>query len=232
MADNTDDKVKDAPAPWTLKGEVAYGFMHGSRPAQELFNENPNPIQSPFRGGMGGLLLIRYTDSPVGPYDELILMPGSYQFHDTTYYRISQIYVSSLDSVINGRRNWGIPKKLARFSWKDNNTYVEIFLPDANEPFCTIRVQPRLYCLPANSALIPSSFRTILQPPLEENDNKNTYLKTILSSNGWFRPVVQLTEFRTDGKEIPSHESLPMYTYGVGYEAFTLIFPKVEEVVY
>jgi hypothetical protein len=228
MGENT-NKIKDAPAPWTLTGQVAYLFLHGSRSAQEAFNENPDPIQSPFRGGVGGMMLIRYTDSPVGPYDELLFFPGYYQFGDTTYYRISQIYVSSLDSVVNGRRNWGVPKKLARFHWSDNNTSAKIFLPESAEPFCTIRVRPRLYCLPVNSGLVPSSFRTLLQSSLDE---ENVYLKIIPSCSGWFRPVVQLIEFHTDGKEIPSHEQFSMYTYGVGYEAFTLLFPKAERVVY
>jgi len=225
------NKIKDAPAPWTLTGQVAYLFIHGPRSAQEEFNENSDPIRSPFRGGYGGMILLRYTDSPVGPYDELLFFPGCYQFGDTTYYRISQIYVSSLDSVVNGRRNWNVPKKLAIFHWTDHNTFVKIFLPESNEPFCTIRVRPRLYCLPISSGIIPSSFRSLLQPPLEETEEKNIYLKTIPSCSGWFRPLVQLIEFHTDGKEIPSHEELSMYTYGIGYEAFTLTFPLAEQVI-
>lgn len=228
--EDSSDKVKDAPTPWTLTGDVAYLFVHGSRTALDSFNENPDPSQSPFRGGCGGMILVRYNDSPVGPYDELLLVPGCYQFGDTTYYRISQIYVSSMASVINGRRNWNVPKKLARFQWRENNTFVQIFLPDSSEPFCTIRIRPRLYCLPVNSAIVPRSFRALLQPPLDETKEKNIYLKTIPSCSGWFRPLVQLIEFHTDGKEIPSAEQLSMYTYGVGYEAFTLIFPTPERI--
>lgn len=231
MEDNS-KHVINAPAPWSLKGEVSYLFAHGQRSIQESFNENSEPIRSPYRGGMGGVMLVRYTASPVGPYDELILIPGYYQFGQTTYYRISQIYVSSLDSVINGRRNWNVPKKLARFCWNDNNTSVKVFLPESDEPFCTIRVRPRLYCFPVSSAVIPTSFRSLLQPPLEEGTDKNTFLKTVPSCSGWFRPLVELLEFHTDGKEIPSHEDLPMYKYGVGYEAFTLIFPEAEKVLY
>lgn len=224
------DKITDAPAPWTLTGDIAYLFVHGSRTAQESFNEDPDPSRSPFRGGLGGIMLVRYTNSPVGPYDELLLVPGRYQFGDTTYYRISQIYVSSLDSVINGRRNWNVPKKLAVFQWSDNNTFVKIFLPESTEPFCTVRVRPRLYCFPMNSGIVPASFRSLLQPPLEETTEKNIYLKTIPSCSGWFRPLVQLIEFKTDGKEIPATEQFPMYTYGVGYEAFTLVFPTSERI--
>lgn len=223
--------IKDAPAPWNLTGSIAYLFLHGSRSVYDTFNENPDPVRSPFRGGLGGMLLVRYTDSPVGPYDELLFFPGCYQFGDKTYYRITQIYVSSLDSVVNGRRNWNVPKKLARFDWNNDNTYVKVYLPDSNDPFCTVRVRPRLYCLPVSSAIVPSSFRTLLQPPLEEQTDKNTYLKIIPSCSGWFRPLVELVEFQTDGKEIPHHDQFPMYTYGVGYESFTLIFPMAEKVL-
>ena len=226
------NKIKDAPPPWTLNGQVAYLFVHGSRSAQESFNENPEPIRSPFRGGIGGVLLLRYSDSPVGPYDELLFVPGCYQFGDKTYYRISQIYVSTLDSVVNGRCNWNVPKKLAVFRWSDNNTFLKIRLPQSSEPFCTIRVRPRLCCFPASSVIVPSSFRTLLQPPLEEQDDKETFLRVTMSTSGWFRPLVELIEFYTDGKEIPSHESLPICSYGVSLEAFTLTFPKAEQVPY
>ncbi|UJR22931.1 hypothetical protein I4U23_025958 [Adineta vaga] len=230
--ENNTNKIKDAPAPWTLTGSVSYLFYHKSRIAQDSFNENPDPIRSPFRGGFGGIILVRYTNSPVGPYDELILVPGCYQFGDRTYNRISQIYVSSLDSVINGRRNWNVPKKLAIFRWNDDSTYAKIYLPDQDEPFCTIRVQPRFYCLPVSSAIVPAGFRTLLQPPLEETEDKTNYCKIVPSCSGWFRPIVQLLEFHTDGKEIPSHDQLPIYTYGVGYETFTLIFPEAEPVAH
>ncbi|EED16236.1 conserved hypothetical protein [Talaromyces stipitatus ATCC 10500] len=71
--------------------------------------------------GIGRLLkflaIIRYEDTDVGPYDELIVMPGmSVNPHSgTRHARISNIYVSTDTSVWNGRRNWNIPKHRARF---------------------------------------------------------------------------------------------------------------------
>ena len=228
--DSTND-IQRAPAPWTLSGDFAYLFLHGSRSALTQFNEDPNPEKTPFRGGAGGILVVRYSNSPVGPYDELIVFPGCYQFKDTTYYRISQIYVSSMESVVNGRRNWAVPKKLAIFRWTDNYTRVQISLPGEDQPFCTLRVRPRLYCLPAGSGLIPASFRTLLQPALDDNGPPERYFRITPTCSGWFRPWVQLVDFQTDGKEIPSEKDLPVYRFGVGYEAFTLVFPEAEEIL-
>jgi hypothetical protein len=229
MSKADSSNVKDAPAPWTLSGQVAYFFVHNSSEALSSSDEYSIPTVSPFRGGRGGILLIRYADSPVGPYDEFLLIPGCYQFGQNTYYRVTKIYVSTMDSVTNGRRNWAVPKKLAIFRWSDNDTMVKIFLPNHDEPFCTLKVRPRLYCFPASSAVIPASLRTLLQPPMQENDASRCFLKTVFTCSGWFRPLVQLIEFHTDGKEIPSHEQLSLYKYGFGYEAFTLVFPKPEE---
>jgi hypothetical protein len=220
--------IVQIPAPWTLNGTTAYLFWHTSRPACEQFNECVESERTPFRAGAGGLLLVRYADSPVGPYDELLLIPGSYQVANETFFRITQIYVSSMESVINGRRNWAVPKKLARFEWTDNDQTVKIFLPEQSQPFCSIRLRRRLYCFPASSSLVPARLRTLVQPPLDEHDKSAGFFRITLACSGWFRPWVQLLEFQTDGKEMPSAEQLPLYSFGVGYEAFTLVFPVPE----
>lgn len=65
-------------------------------------------------------MLVRYADSPVGPYDELLWLEpvktrrgGWWGWQP----RVQQIVVSSAASVAGGRRNWAIPKTLARFDW-------------------------------------------------------------------------------------------------------------------
>ncbi|EQL01217.1 hypothetical protein OCS_03072 [Ophiocordyceps sinensis CO18] len=70
--------------------------------------------------------IIRYRDSPVGPYDEMLVVPGSFDWtrrgpggrpEGGCNPRISRIYVSQKQSCYNGRINWGCPKHLARFDW-------------------------------------------------------------------------------------------------------------------
>lgn len=53
------------------------------------------------------LTIIRYEETDVGPYDELIVMPGFFVNPHTgkRNARISNIYVSTDNSVWNGRRN-------------------------------------------------------------------------------------------------------------------------------
>ncbi|KAL2867802.1 uncharacterized protein BJX67DRAFT_352280, partial [Aspergillus lucknowensis] len=69
-------------------------------------------------------MIVRYEDSEVGPYDELILIPGRAVNPHTgkAEMRISTIYVSTDASVWNGRRNWNIPKQRAVFDFQPVGT--------------------------------------------------------------------------------------------------------------
>nr|WP_254606064.1 hypothetical protein [Deinococcus sp. JMULE3] len=60
----------------------------------------------------GALMLVRYAQSGVGPYDELlwVSLSGAPQ--------VTRIVVSTQDSVEWGRRNWAIPKSRADFAWE------------------------------------------------------------------------------------------------------------------
>lgn len=61
--------------------------------------------------------IIRYSETPVGPYDELAILPGTFsgvgrdggKRRDS---RITGIWVSSKETLINGRKNWNIPKSV------------------------------------------------------------------------------------------------------------------------
>jgi hypothetical protein len=63
--------------------------------------------------------LVRYEDTPVGPYDELAatLLPAD---GGDGYGHIPFIVVDSLPSIVGGRTNWLLPKALARFAWSDD----------------------------------------------------------------------------------------------------------------
>ncbi|KAK7551513.1 hypothetical protein IWX49DRAFT_287090 [Phyllosticta citricarpa] len=141
---NSTDPIVQAPAPWTLYGQVYVITLLDLGLTGPLPTKAYPPLERSsseftdaggFIAGLGNIQIIRYTDSPVGPYDELLLVPGFWKYKDAEgeqqeNVRVSRIYVSQKYTCNNGRLNWDIPKHLARFDWTDNedgSTTVKIF---------------------------------------------------------------------------------------------------------
>jgi hypothetical protein len=118
------EEYTHCPSPWTLKGDVyMFAFWTSSAQAKDL----PSLTYSPLEGGstfanpdgsrpLGGLSMvqiIRYTESPVGPYDEMMVIPGfhSYVVEENgrrvkkKNIRVTRIYVSQKYTCWNGRRS-------------------------------------------------------------------------------------------------------------------------------
>ncbi|KAG0151013.1 hypothetical protein CROQUDRAFT_37290 [Cronartium quercuum f. sp. fusiforme G11] len=154
-----------------------------------------------FRGGMGSVQLIRYHSSPVGPYDELLIIPGDFslpaKLKGGSLPRITRIYVSTLQSVLNGRYHWNIPKHLAHFEFTpgpsgsitisvyalQSYTFTKtstsesarldpIFMPT---PFFSTIIHPwglKGVQLPIRLNALPGVKTTLFQPPLKEGDKE------------------------------------------------------------
>ncbi|KAA1468435.1 hypothetical protein DENSPDRAFT_464714 [Dentipellis sp. KUC8613] len=137
------------------------------------------------RGDWPQIVVVRYTDSPAGPYDELMYVGGKFENpvegKGVETGRITNIYVSTNASVWNGRRNWNIPKHLARFEWTPKagdpyTTTLKVYHHDgvppplsATEPFFEATLtRSRLPAVPLNTANIPFASRSLrlVQPPL------------------------------------------------------------------
>lgn len=70
-----------------------------------------------FIGGIGMVQVIRYSETPVGPYDELVLVPGFFTYprkrdskgretvKEQKNARVTRIYVSQKDTCWNGRKS-------------------------------------------------------------------------------------------------------------------------------
>src|SRR5574343_636748 len=113
---NTPDAVIDAPAPWTLRGR---GYILAIRMPQAVLDDCPHTpaeLRASRRGALSLAMLVDYAESPAGPYQELLFIPGTFDFQGQRHPSISRIFVSTMASVVNGRRNWGIPKDRCDFS--------------------------------------------------------------------------------------------------------------------
>lgn len=120
MAD--DAPIVPVLPPWKLKGTiymVAFSTKAGKLPEHAYSPlEKESTYASPsasgkHHGGTSQIQVIRYTESPVGPYDELIISPGSYSYEveedgkrkTKKNSRISRIYVSQKYTCWNGRKS-------------------------------------------------------------------------------------------------------------------------------
>jgi hypothetical protein len=100
------------PAPWTLRGDAHVLLARAPRRATARLGARV----SLNAGGLGVLAFIRYTESNVGAYDELLwLSPWALRVGHARLHTVPRIYVSSAASLHDGRRNWGFPKELASF---------------------------------------------------------------------------------------------------------------------
>ena len=81
-------------------------FAYSPLESQGVFSSS-----SKFCGGLGSVQVIRYTESPVGPYDEMLLVPGNFEYEANEggkvarkrNLRVSRIYVSQKLTCYNGR---------------------------------------------------------------------------------------------------------------------------------
>lgn len=99
-----------ARAPWTCRCSAVMWLGRGGRAAAAALP--PALAGSPALATIGGF--VRYTDTPVGPYDEVLGMIGS-RTGPHPWGSVAFMAVDSRPSLVGGRGNWAMPKSLARF---------------------------------------------------------------------------------------------------------------------
>ncbi len=157
--------MEHAPPPWTCKATVYNIYFWTSKAvAAQLPAKAYSPLeaQSSFAsqefgkpiGGLSSLQLIRYSETPVGPYDELLLVPGKFAYpaegkdgkrEVKKGLKLTRIYVSTDKTCWNGRKNWNIPKHLAKFEWEDcpdGSVSVRVFPHDTTEVYDATEANP------------------------------------------------------------------------------------------
>lgn len=147
--------------PWPLHGH-AYILNYWLSPAliktAAEFRLAPSPIDRVIQ-----VMLVRYHDSPVGPYDELLLLDHPL-ISKRMLSTIPKIYVSSQISVDHGQTLWGIPKELAAFSWQENELTLSCTVSIQNQNLSIhIKKPKRNRSFYINSNHLPASILKIRQ---------------------------------------------------------------------
>lgn len=157
-----------APAPWSLVGRGFIFALWMPRDVLEHGSFIPSGLVRHGRGRLAYAMFVDYASSDVGPYRELLYIPGRLRFgngrHDTPL-SITRIFVSTQASVINGRINWGIPKDRCDFALRRDVAREQIRLQaDGGGPtFAQMDVEAFGPRLPAPLGWTPRAWRRLSQ---------------------------------------------------------------------
>jgi hypothetical protein len=165
MTQSRPSSVALAPAPWQLGGQ---GYVVAVRLPQTVLEQGsflPEGCTRVGRSRLAYLMFVDYAASDVGPYHELLYIPGVLQIGRRRNLSISRIFVSSWASVVNGEQNWGIPKDRCDFAvhyGADGVDRVALSAADGSV-FAELELQARGPRLPAPGHWVPRRWRTLSQ---------------------------------------------------------------------
>lgn len=145
------DEALIVKAPWRLKGRGFTLMYKFSKKFIQNCQAIPAEIRESFQGGLGYLMLVDYTQTPVGPYQEILFIPGKVNAGKGKKQVISNIFVSTMKSVISGRANWGIPKDLATFDWQKNKLSIQY----QEQSLFKATFEKRWLIFPISTSLLP-----------------------------------------------------------------------------
>lgn len=213
------NKIKVVPAPWDLNG---YGYIFIYKFKKDFVNSNaniPDFLKGKFCGGFGAVMLVNYKSSNVGPYGELLFIPGKFKFNNKKLDTISKIYVSSYESVICGRENWGIPKEKADFEFiKKEDSVDEVIVSVDNKKVVEAKLKSRKLSFPVSTKLLPF-------PLIQEYKGK--YLYTNFYGKGKGR-LVKIESIKVDKTYFPDISNIKPIAV-IKVDPFDITFPLAKE---
>ena len=159
------DGIMRAKAPWRLGGDA---YMVDLKMPKEVLDREcfvPEVLKGRRFGTTSRMIYVDYKDSPVGPYKELLFNPPKFQLDNRSCRTISKIFVSTPESVVNGRDNWGIPKTLAEFESRTlENGWEQITVSSEGVVFAELTFSSVRFGMTYSDRMLPARFRTMAQP--------------------------------------------------------------------
>ncbi len=208
--------VPTFPAPWNLQGKgyiLLYKFNHTFI---EKHGNVPDFLKGHYAGGLGSVMLVDYLQSDAGPYGELLFIPGKFDFKGRKRDTISKIYVSSQESVVNGRANWGIPKEQAEFNFEKLNSREELIRVN-----CVGNAVAE-FVIGSGGLPFPVSTKLLPFPLVQLHEGK--YFYTSFSGNGIAR-LAKVEDVKINSDLFPDI-SLCKPIAAIRVEPFTITFPE------
>ncbi len=208
-------KLNDSP-PWNLRGK-AYILIY--KISKKKIESQIKDLE--FKGGWGAIMMIRYFESNVGNYDEILWTPGKFSYNHIVAHSIQKIYVSSYDSLYGGRKNWGIPKEIAHFYFENQDHIETIKIGSEKEIFfsCRIHLSNRWGINFKNQFILPNKL-------LQIQNHKLFLTKFKYSGKAYYAKVLEIESnpqfFPFPGKPLISFYVNPFFLYFPEAQIFNL----------
>ncbi|NLB87765.1 MAG: acetoacetate decarboxylase family protein [Syntrophomonadaceae bacterium] len=210
------------PAPWNLSGKGYILLYKFSKTFAEEQNYLPEFLQGQFAGGLGTVMLVDYSTSNAGPYSELLIIPGKFKHRGKKFNTISKIYVSTMASVINGKKNWGIPKELAHFSFKKINTQTEkISIFSGENTIAEFTLKSGRLPFPVSTKLLPF-------PLIQYHEGKYYYTNFYGSGTGKFAKLMDVSinsQFFPDVRGFKPLIAIKVEPFNITFPPATIVTP-------
>ncbi len=201
------------PAPWTLRGEGIILLFRFKKEWITKAGNLPEHLEGKFKGGFGYVMLVDYQESPVGPYRELLFIPG--KFGKEKLQAITTIFVDSEASTVNGRANWAIPKHTADFNWQKEKGLDKVEVSLNGKQVFRASIRSGGISFPMSTALLPIRLRQELEDQV---------LFTQPEGKGWGK-LARIQDLEVDPQLFPDIRGIkPLLALKVS--PFTLTFPK------
>lgn len=186
-----------APPPWSLTGDGFVLIYSFSSKFNQQYGFLADYQRQGYKGWIGAVILADYKTSGVGPYRELLFIPGLFDLGGKMTFSISKIYVSTYDSAWNGTENWGIPKELADFNMTDRSDGSRVYeVSRDGKLFFEVCMKPLGPRFPVSTKLFPWSRimqqlrdRWLLTRPAASGQAQLSSLKNIFADPDFFPPL-------------------------------------------
>lgn len=113
------------PTPWRVQGQALIILGHlPRRAARNLADHARGFAAPPLLGSIAGLALLSFTETPIGPYHELVVTPGIL-WRDIPGLLISHALVDLPRAWLAGRALWDLPRETAHCIWNDRDVRMQ-----------------------------------------------------------------------------------------------------------
>jgi hypothetical protein len=206
------------PAPWNLEGEGYILLFRLTKKDIEKDKFLSDKFKSNFIGGFGSIMIVDYKSSDVGPYSELLFIPGKFKYQNKKKHTISKIFVSTNASIVNGIKNWAIPKEKGIFEFNNTSKNTsKISCSTQGKTFFSADIKGWGPQFPVNTALLPF-------PLVQEKDGKAYFTKFQGRGTGKLAKVLSM---ESDSKYFPQIDKRRIFI-AIKLENFRITFPIPE----